>query len=107
MTLSSDGSEAYVADKESCDVREINTSSFITTRVMKLDSKYGCPYGIAATSVRGIVVTVTGSDHTLGLGGQGDAMENLNLNDSTVSVVHGVGPDPVTVSYSAGFAYAV
>ena len=71
MTLSSDGRYAYVADKESCDVREIDTQTFRVVSVVQTLPKYGCPYGIAATATDGVVVTATGSDHTLNLGNHG------------------------------------
>jgi DNA-binding beta-propeller fold protein YncE len=98
MTMSPDGKYAYVADKESCDIQEIDTQTFGVVAVVHTPAKYGCPYGIAATTTHGVVVTVTGSDHTLGLGNQGEVLERVNLNAKSVSVVDGVGTDPVTVT---------
>jgi YVTN family beta-propeller protein len=98
MTLSANGRYAYVADKESCDVNEIDTATFRVIATVKTPTLYGCPYGIAATSTHGDIETVTGSDHTLGLENQGDVMEQIDFHTSTVKIVHGVGQDPVTVT---------
>jgi YVTN family beta-propeller protein len=98
MTLSADGRYAYVADKESCDVKEIDTGTLRVVATVRTLTTYGCPYGLAATSTDGVIDTVTGSDHTLGLGNQGNVMEQIDFSTSTVRIVHGVGPDPVTVT---------
>ena len=109
MALSHDGRYAYVADKESCDVREIDTATLRITATVRTSPADGCPYGLAATSTDGVIDTVTGSDNTLGLGNQGDVMEKIDFDNSTVNVVHGVGPDPVTVTEdpATGLAYVI
>ena len=98
MTMSHDGKYAYVADKESCDTQEIDTRTFRVVAIVRTQAKYGCPYGIAATSTDGVIDTVTGSDNTLNLGRQGDVFEQIDFRTSSVKVVGGVGPDPITVT---------
>jgi YVTN family beta-propeller protein len=108
MTLSPDGRYAYVADKESCDIREIDTRTFQVVAVVRTPESYGCPYGIAATATDGVVETATGSDYTLALGKQGDVFERVDMNTSSTSILHGVGNDPLTVTDSPdGLAYVV
>jgi DNA-binding beta-propeller fold protein YncE len=108
MALSPDGKDAYVADKESCDIQEINTSTFRDVAIVRTPVKHGCPYGIAATMTDGVVDTVTGSDHTLGLGHQGDVFAQVDLNTSSETVLHGVGADPLTITdASNGLGYVI
>jgi YVTN family beta-propeller protein len=109
MAISHDGRYAYVADKESCDVKEIDTATLRVDAAVSIPAADGCPYGLASTSTDGVIDTVTGSDHTLGLGNQGKLMEQVDFHTSTVSVIHGVGEDPVTVAENpvTGVAYVI
>ncbi len=106
MSLSRDGKYAYVADKESCDVKEIATAEFRVIATMRTPGADGCPYGLSATSTDGVVEAATGSNNTLGLGKQGDVLEQLDFRTSRTAVLRGVGPDPVTVTVAPSGAHA-
>jgi DNA-binding beta-propeller fold protein YncE len=79
--------------------------------VAKVDTpaRDGCPYGLAPTATDGVVDVVTGSDNTLKLGHKGDVLEQVDFRSSTLKSVHGVGPDPVTLTTDPkkGLAYVV
>jgi DNA-binding beta-propeller fold protein YncE len=100
MTLSRDGRGAYVADKISCDVRELDTATYQVVRVVAWPSSHGCPFGLAAGLEDGMVYTVTGSDHTINEGAAGTSFGIVNFATSTVVVHDGVGTEPVTLTMS-------
>jgi YVTN family beta-propeller protein len=50
MVLSRDGREAYVADKLSCDVLEIDTATFRVVATVRWPSGHGSPFGLATRS---------------------------------------------------------
>ncbi len=108
LALSPDGRDAYVADKVSCQLTEIDATSFQVVLTLAVPSVDGCPFGIAAGPGPGQVVAVTGTDHTIGAGTVG---QDLLTADFTTGKLRAfpVGSDPVTVALSAdgGTAYVV
>jgi YVTN family beta-propeller protein len=100
MTLSHDGRDAYVADKSSCDVREIDTATFRIVSTVDWPSSRGCPFGIAAGPDDNLVYAVTGSDHTFNQGHAGNAFGSVDFATGTARVSGDVGADPVTVALS-------
>jgi YVTN family beta-propeller protein len=109
MALSHDGREAYVADKISCDLREINTATFSVVATVDWPSSHGCPYGLATGPDDNVVYTVTGSDHTLSEGHAGNAFGSVDFATGQAHVSGHVGQNPVTVAVSpdATTAYVV
>ncbi len=110
MALSHDGDYAYVADKESCDVKEIDTTTYQVVATVRWPSSRGCPYGIAPGPDDSIVYTVTGSDHTLPhVEPRGRAFGSVDFAIARPVLDTNVGVDPVTVtmSRSGSTAYVV
>ena len=109
LALSGDGREAYVADKLSCDIREIDTATFRVVATVGWPLSRGCPYGIATGPNDNIVYAVTGSDHTLSEGHAGNAFGSADFATGQAHVSGHVGQDPVTVALSldATTAYVV
>jgi YVTN family beta-propeller protein len=99
MVLSADGRDAYVADKVSCDIRQIDTSTFKVIATVSWPSDEGCPFGLAA-GPDGVVYTVTGEDHTFNEGHAGDAFGSVHFAPPQATVLGSVGTDPVTVALS-------
>ena len=97
MALSRDGRDAYVADKLSCDVRTIDTATDRVVATVRWPSRHGCPFGLAAGADDDVVFTVTGDDHTINLGAEGDSFGSVNVATSHV-VADNVGADPVTMA---------
>ncbi len=100
MTLSHDGRDAYVADKSSCDVREIETATFRVVSTVDWPSSHGCPFGIAAGPDDNLVYTVTGSDHTFNQDHAGNAFGSVDFATDNARISGDVGRDPVTVALS-------
>jgi YVTN family beta-propeller protein len=100
MTLSRDGRDAYVADKMSCDAREIDAATYQVVGTVLWPSSHGCPFGLAASVEDNVVYTVTGSDHTIDEGAAGTSFGVVNFATSTVDVHDGIGTDPVTLAMS-------
>lgn len=100
MVLSRDGREAYVADKVSCDLREIDTVSFQIVATVHWPKSDGCPFGLAAGPNDDIVYTVTGNDHTIDAGTPGNVFGVVDFRTSQVLVHTHVGSDPVIVASS-------
>jgi YVTN family beta-propeller protein len=100
MVLSHDGRDAYVADKTSCDVREINTSTFRVVATVAWPKAQGCPFGLAAGPSDNVVYTVTGSDHSFDEAHAGDTFGSVNFATPSGQVIAHVGDDPVTVALS-------
>jgi YVTN family beta-propeller protein len=109
MVLSHDGREAYVADKLSCDVREIDTATFQVVATVAWPSSSGCPYGLAAGPDDNVVDTVTGSDHTFNEAHAGHAFGSVDFATGRADVAGQIGRNPVTVALSpdAATAYVV
>ncbi len=109
MALSHDGRDAYVADKLSCDVREIDTSTLRVVATVDWPSSRGCPYGLATSRDDNVVYTVTGSDLTFNEGHAGNAFGSVDFATGQAHVAGDVGQDPVTVALSpdAATAYVV
>jgi len=106
MTLSHDGRDAYVADKSSCDVREIETATFRVVSTVDWPSSHGCPFGIAAGPDDNLVYTVTGSDHTFNQDHAGNAFGSVDFATDNARISGDVGRDPVTVALSGDTATA-
>jgi YVTN family beta-propeller protein len=100
MVLSGDGRYAYVADKVSCDMKEIATSTFQVVATVDAPSGDGCPFGVAPGAADGVAYAVTGQDHTVRPGTQGNALEIFDFRTSALTTHKSVGVDPVTVSTS-------
>jgi YVTN family beta-propeller protein len=100
MALSRDGRYAYVADKLSCDVREIDTATFQVVSTVRWPSSHGCPFGIAAGPEDDVAYTVTGSDHTIDEGKAGNSFGSVDFATSEAVVHDNIGSDPVTVTLS-------
>jgi len=98
MTLSRDGRDAYVADKISCDVREIDTATHQVVGTLPWPPSHGCPFGLASGLADHVVYAVTGSDHTIDEGAAGMSFGAVNFANSTVVVHDGPGTDPVTLA---------
>jgi YVTN family beta-propeller protein len=109
MVLSTDGLYAYVADKVSCDMKEIAASTFQVVATVSAPSGDGCPFGVAPGAADGVAYAVTGRDHTVRPGAQGDALEIFAFPTSTLITHKNVGVDPVTVTTSSlsNFVYVV
>jgi DNA-binding beta-propeller fold protein YncE len=101
MVFSADGADAYVADKVSCDVRQIDTATLAVVSTVHWPSWNGCPYGLATGPEGNLVYTVTGDDHTLQDGVAGDAFGSVDFTTGQTRVLGQVGEDPVTVAVSA------
>jgi YVTN family beta-propeller protein len=114
MVLSADGRDAYVADKVSCDIRQIDTTTLKVVATVPWPSDQGCPFGLAA-GPGDVVYTVTGDDHTFNEGSAGDAFGSVHFAPSPATsppqagapgdpapatVLGSVGADPVTVALS-------
>jgi YVTN family beta-propeller protein len=115
MVLSADGRDAYVADKLSCDIRQIDTATLQVVATVSWPPDQGCPFGLAA-GPDGAVYTVTGDDHTFDEGNAGDAFGSVHFTPSPglwqttvpppttvppqATVLGSVGTDPVTVALS-------
>jgi YVTN family beta-propeller protein len=102
MAISPDGGDAYVADKLSCDVREIDTATFAVVATVDWPSSHGCPYGLALGPNDNLVYTVTGSDHTFGEGHSGNAFGSVDFATGRADVLGAIGRDPVTMALSPG-----
>jgi YVTN family beta-propeller protein len=100
MALSRDGRFAYVADKLSCDVREIDTATYHVVATVRWPSSYGCPFGIAAGPEDDVVYTVTGNDHTIDEGTAGNSFGSVDFATAHAAVHDNIGSDPVTVTLS-------
>jgi YVTN family beta-propeller protein len=112
MAMSADGHDAYVADKVSCDIRQIDTSTFKVVSTVSWPAKEGCPFGLAV-GPDDAVYTVTGEDHTFDEGHAGNAFGSVHFTSPqgtaplqattppTATVLGKVGTDPVTVALSA------
>lgn len=98
LAMSPDGKRVDVADKESCDVKQIDTATFKVVATVHLSIHDGCPYGIAAGAGDNVAYVVTGRDHTLEMGHAGDSFETIDFSKAAVSSVREVGVDPVTVA---------
>jgi YVTN family beta-propeller protein len=109
LALSRDGRDAYVADKLSCDVREIDTASFRVVGTVRWPVSAGCPFGLAPGPFDGVVYTVTGSDHSLNEPYAGRSFGAVDFATGQARVAAHVGRDPVTVALSpdATTAYVV
>jgi DNA-binding beta-propeller fold protein YncE len=109
MILSHDGHDAYVADKESCDLREIDTATFRVVGSVRWPPADGCPFGLADGPNDDVVYTVTGNDHTIDQGQEGNVFGAVNFRTSQVLLHSHVGSDPVTlaISPSGWAAYVV
>jgi YVTN family beta-propeller protein len=101
MALSRDGRDAYVADKISCDAREIDAATYQVVGTVLWPSSHGCPFGLAASLDDNVLFTVTGNDHTIGEGAAGASFGAVDFATSTVAVHDGVGTDPVTLAMSS------
>jgi YVTN family beta-propeller protein len=108
MVLSADGRDAYVADKVSCDIRQIDTSTMKVVATVSWPQDQGCPFGLAAAP-DGVVYTVTGDDHTFNEGSAGDAFGSVHFASPAAwapsappqaTIIGSVGTDPVTVALS-------
>lgn len=115
MVMSADGRDAYVADKVSCDIRQIDAATLKVVATVSWPSDQGCPFGLAA-GADGVVYTVTGDDHTFDEGDAGDAFGSVHFAPSPglwqttgppqttvppqATVLGSVGTDPVTVALS-------
>lgn len=108
-TLSTDGHFLYVADKESCDVREIATASFRVVSVVQVPRADRCPFGVAAGDRDETALAVTGTDHSAAVGPAGNDLLEIDFATGTVRASHPVGLDPVTVATRPGrhLAYIV
>src|SRR6202043_2332643 len=100
MVLSRGGHEAYVADKLSCDVKEIDTTTYQVVATVRWPGSHGCPFGVAASPEEGVVYTVTGNDHPINEGAAGNSFGSVNFATSEVVVHDRVGTDPVTLALS-------
>jgi len=100
LALSGDGHDAYVADKLSCAVQEIDTVTLKVVATVHWPPSRGCPYGIAAGPQDNIVYVVTGNDHTIDEGRPGNAFGSVNFTTLRADVENSVGIDPVTVTLS-------
>jgi YVTN family beta-propeller protein len=98
MTLSRDGRFAYVADKTSCDLKEIDTASYQVVATVPWASSHGCPFGLASGPEDNVVYTVTGSDHTINEESAGMAFGSVDFASGHPVVTENVGRDPVTVT---------
>ena len=98
MALSQDGRYAYVADKESCDVKEIDADTLQVVATVRAVSADGCPFGIAAGASDGTAEFVTGRDHTVSQGAEGNAFEIVDFATRRIAVLRHIGVDPVTVA---------
>jgi YVTN family beta-propeller protein len=100
MTLSRDGHDAYVADKISCDVREVDAATYQVVTTVSWPSSHGCPFGLAAGLEDNVVYAVTGNDHTINEGAAGTSFGVVDFATSTVVVHDSIGTDPVTLAMS-------
>jgi YVTN family beta-propeller protein len=82
MVLSRDGRDAFVADKVSCDVREIDTTTFRVVATVPWPSTHGCPFGLAAGPDTNSVDTVTGTDHTFNEASAGNSFGSVDFATS-------------------------
>jgi DNA-binding beta-propeller fold protein YncE len=98
MTLSRDGRFGYVADKTSCDLKEIDTTSYQVVASVPWASSQGCPFGLASGPRDNVVYTVTGSDHTINEESPGMAFGSVDFASAHPVVTENVGKDPVTVT---------
>lgn len=98
MTLPTGGHYAYVADKLSCDTKQIDTSTYQIISTVQMPVSHGCPFGLAAAGSTSTAFIVTGNDETVNLGVRGDAFEIVSFNTSHVAVSRLFGSDPVTVT---------
>ncbi|MGH9019353.1 MAG: YncE family protein, partial [Acidimicrobiales bacterium] len=106
LALSTDGTVAYVADKESCDLREISVASLTVASTVAWPTAHGCPFGIGAGAVDGTAYTVTGSDHTYDEAHAGNKLGIVDFPSGSVRILGPVGRDPVTVALSPDGATA-
>jgi YVTN family beta-propeller protein len=100
LVLSHDGRHAFVADKLSCDVKEIDTTTFDVVGTVRWPSSEGCPFGLAAGADDNVVYTVTGSDHSFDEAHAGRAFGSVDFATSETHVYGDVGSDPVTLTLS-------
>ncbi|MGH9079611.1 MAG: DUF4190 domain-containing protein [Acidimicrobiales bacterium] len=100
MALSRDGRFAYVADKISCDAREIDALTYQVVDTVDWPSSHGCPFGLAASLQDSVVDTVTGNDHTINEGAPGASFGVVNFTTSTAVVHDDIGIDPITLATS-------
>jgi YVTN family beta-propeller protein len=100
MVLSRDGGDAYVADKVSCDVRQIDTATFRVVTTVRWPSAHGCPFGLAAGPTDNLVYTVTGHDDTIDEPASGRSFGSVDFTTSRAHVSGSVGSDPVTLALS-------
>jgi YVTN family beta-propeller protein len=109
LALSRDGREAYVADKLSCDIREIETATFRVVATVGWPPSNGCPYGLARGPDNSTVYTVTGSDQTFNQKHGGHAFGSVDFATAQAHVSGDLGGDPVTLALSpdAATAYVV
>jgi DNA-binding beta-propeller fold protein YncE len=98
LAASSDRRYVYVADKESCDVAEISVASRRQVADVHINASDGCPLGIAAGASDGIAYAVTGDDHTLAFGHQGNALIRVDFLHNSAQVLAHLGRDPVTIT---------
>jgi YVTN family beta-propeller protein len=101
LALSPDGRDAYVADKLSCDVRQIDTTTFTVVATVRWPTSHGCPFGLALGPSDTIVYTVTGSDQTFDQAHPGRAFGSVDFATGRAQVESTVGSDAVTVALSA------
>ena len=106
MVLSHDGRDAYVADKLSCDVREIDTATFQVVATVHWPQLHGCPFGLAASPNNNVVYTVTGNDHTIDSGRAGNSFGSVDFSTFRATIHDNIGVDPVTVTLSRDGATA-
>ena len=102
MVLSPDGRDAFVADKLSCDVRQIDTTTFGVLRTVDWPSAEGCPFGLAAGPGRQRRLHGDGPATPLVRRGPGRPRRSVRWTSPPPRpVVSGVvGKDPVTVTLS-------
>ena len=106
MVLSHDGRDAYVADKGSCDIKEIDTTTFEVVATVAWPLSPGCPFGLAAGPADNVVYAVTGNDQTFDEEHAGNSFGSVDFAASTVTVSGRVGFDPVTLALSPDGATA-
>jgi YVTN family beta-propeller protein len=98
MVLPKGSPYAYVADKESCDVKQIDTSTFQVVSTIEVRRISGCPFGLAASSNSSVVYVATGNDKTVNLGRGGRVVDRVDFETGTVAPTGFLGTDPVTLT---------
>jgi DNA-binding beta-propeller fold protein YncE len=101
MVLSHNGHHAFVAEKVTCDVRQIDTSTYQVVATVTIPVAYGCPFGLAASTQSGVAYAVTGNDHTINAGTQGNALVKVDFTKHEPIVHPNVGTDPVSITLSS------